>query len=127
MRVIRKHLGEIGLLLALVGTTAWAAQTPEFVTGGIGDEESSALQAVKPQYNLHLLLTEKSGAYLSGVQVTIADRHGSTVLDTQAKGPYLWVKLPQGTYRVSATLDGATLDRTVNIKGQRTSTVHLTW
>ncbi|WP_148715137.1 carboxypeptidase-like regulatory domain-containing protein [Chitinolyticbacter meiyuanensis] len=119
-----------GCLALLLTLPAWAAdplEPPRFVSGGVGDEELAALQAVKPQYNLQLMTTEKSGGYLAGVKVTIQDGKGQTVLDTVTTGPYLFVQLPDGRYQLSADYDGKVVKRAVGVHGQKARTLHLTW
>ncbi|WP_255987439.1 carboxypeptidase-like regulatory domain-containing protein [Chitinolyticbacter albus] len=119
-----------GLLAALLVAPAWSLDPmapPRFVSGGVGDEELGALQAVRSQYNLQLLMTEKSGAYLSGVKVEVRDGKGQTLLDTTTTGPYLFAQLPDGRYQLVASLDGQTQQRAVSVQGNKARSVHLTW
>jgi hypothetical protein len=46
--------------------------------------------------------------YVSDADVKIVDAKGVAVLQTKADGPFMLVKLPPGSYRVEATLDGKT-------------------
>ncbi|HSC78893.1 MAG TPA: carboxypeptidase-like regulatory domain-containing protein [Chitinolyticbacter sp.] len=119
-----------GCLAMLLVLPAWSAdpqEPPRFVSGGVGEEELASLQAVKPQYNLQLMTTEKSGDYLAGVKVAIQDGKGQTVLDTVTTGPYLFVQLPDGHYQLSADYDGKVVKRAVSVRGQKARTLHLTW
>ncbi|MCW5747416.1 MAG: carboxypeptidase regulatory-like domain-containing protein [Alphaproteobacteria bacterium] len=108
-----------GLLVAL--TTVADARTtlpPEqssgvahYVSGGIGADESSAMKQAASRYPLELVFAQRDGAsrgdYLAGVPVTIRDNaSGKVVLNATAKGPYLLANLPDGTYKVSATVNG---------------------
>ncbi|TJZ69009.1 carboxypeptidase regulatory-like domain-containing protein [Chitiniphilus eburneus] len=119
--------GALWLALAAPLFAADPAAQPNFVTGGVGDEELASLNAVKPQYNVRLLLTQKDGAYIAGVPVTIVDRKGATVLEAESKGPHLFVQLPDGSYRISATYEGKTLARSVSVKGNAARNVHFAW
>ncbi|GLS03207.1 hypothetical protein GCM10007860_03500 [Chitiniphilus shinanonensis] len=129
MKQIR-NLGIYGALCLALSAPLFAADAtaqPNFVTGGVGDEELASLNAVKPQYNVRLLLTQKDGAYVAGVPVTVVDRKGTTILESESKGPYFFVQLPDGNYRISATYEGKTLARTVSVKGNAARNVHFAW
>lgn len=90
---------------------AWAplgnAQTPPvdlpYVSGGIGEEELAVLRLVRNDYNLHLLFADKAGTYLSGIDASIVDANGKTVLTVKDAGPFLYVRLPAGRYRIEAS------------------------
>ncbi len=49
------------------------------------------------------------------VAVTIADRQGRTVFDAVSDGPFLFAKLPAGTYRLTASSDGRPIARSVTV------------
>ena len=57
---------------------------------------------VREQYTLRLLFADSSGSYLADIAVTVADRAGNTLLEAISDGPYLWARLPPGSYRVTA-------------------------
>ena len=57
-------------------------------------------------YNVKLVFAIAAGNYVSDVEITIHDHSGNSVLDARANGPWFFVKLPQGTYRVSASYEG---------------------
>jgi hypothetical protein len=82
----------------------------QYVSGGIGSDESQSLRAAMPQYPLALIFASPEAgnvaAYLADVQVAITDSAGKTVLNTKSDGPYLLVKLPPGKYKVSANAGG---------------------
>src|SRR5581483_3812332 len=52
----------------------------QFITGGIGDEERNALDAVKNQYSLHVISTNRNGEFDGDTQVTVMDRKGNKVI-----------------------------------------------
>lgn len=97
--------------LAACMLLAWAplgnAQTPPgdlpYVSGGIGEEELAVLRLVRNDYNLHLLFADKAGTYLSGIDASIVDANGKTVLTVKDAGPFLYVRLPAGRYRIEAS------------------------
>lgn len=96
------------LALPLLFGPAWADRTPEgvdFVSGGIGDEERSALREAMPRYSLWLTTAARgSGAYLAQVKVSIIDAQDRLWLRHAMQGPWLLVDLPPGRYRVEAQL-----------------------
>ncbi|MEQ1485672.1 carboxypeptidase regulatory-like domain-containing protein [Methyloglobulus sp.] len=68
-----------------------------FVSGGVGGDERSAMQAIRTDYNLSLLFSvQGSGEYLSDVKVSITDSKGNTFLETVADGPMLLASLKPG-------------------------------
>ena len=89
-----------------------------FVSGGVGEEERAAMQAVQGQYNLHLTFAVKgSGEYASAVKVKIEDAKGRVFLDTVTDGPKLFAQLKPGQYRVTADRDGHVLTEEVAAPG----------
>ncbi|NJD06432.1 MAG: carboxypeptidase regulatory-like domain-containing protein [Methylococcaceae bacterium] len=99
-----------------------------FVSGGIGAEENQALQAVRSDYNLHLLFSvQGSGEFLSDVALRITDRDGKRVLETVAGGPRLFAKLQPGRYTLEASHGSKTLRETVSIAGHHGASLTLAW
>lgn len=124
--VITRHIASLlaGAIMVICG--AQAAATPvqgkqgEVVVlhGGVGEEDRAAMEQKAADYNLRLTFARKgSGAYLSDVRVAIRNAQGTTLLDTVSAGPWLFARLPQGDFTVSATEDGRTLTQSVSIKG----------
>ena len=89
-----------------------------FLSGGIGQSESTAIKDAMHHYPLTLEFAgkEHSGnVYLANVPVEISDMHGHTVLKTTAAGPFLLASLPDGQYRVTAHYRGKEESRDVQI------------
>ncbi len=79
------------------------AQGEPYVTGGIGANELEDLEKQRHRFSLRVLTAAKgSGAYLADVLITITDAAGKTVLSTSADGPWLYVNLKLGDYKVTA-------------------------
>ncbi|MFZ2404477.1 MAG: carboxypeptidase regulatory-like domain-containing protein, partial [Methylobacter sp.] len=52
-----------------------------FVSGGVGGDEQNAMQAMRADYNLHLLFSiQGTGEYVSDVKVSIADSSGNILV-----------------------------------------------
>lgn len=98
-----------------------------FVSGGVGSVELSSLQAMKSNYNLHLLFALNTGEYTSDVKVNISDSKGNVVLDTTSTGPMLYANLKPGRYTVMAELAGETIKRTAKISTNKAASLTFTW
>jgi hypothetical protein len=102
----------------------------EFLSGGIGKEQSDAILGEGRSWPLMLELAQgdaPDAAYISDVQVTIKDRSGNTVLDTVTEGPYLLVRLPPGKYAIEASYESITRHRDVTIAKEGNRKITLLW
>ncbi|ALM83338.1 carboxypeptidase-like regulatory domain-containing protein [Bordetella sp. N] len=133
------------MVTALAGALLWAASMSgahaalpetqkqgnvEYVTGGIGLDESQSLKAAEKSYPLSLLFARKldgKNDYTADVKVVITDAKGGSVLTATSGGPYMLVKLPPGEYKVSATLDGNEQTRQVSVKGNGSAHAGFEW
>ncbi|WP_321958373.1 carboxypeptidase-like regulatory domain-containing protein [Burkholderia cenocepacia] len=86
-----------------------------FVSGGVGQDESTAFQRSESQWPLALRFTGKGGEFLADVHVRIVDGKGAEVLKTDARGPYMLVKVPPGRYTVHASYQGSDESRAVTV------------
>lgn len=98
-----------------------------YVSGGIGEEELAVIQLVRNDFNLHLLFADKSGAYLSGVEVVITAAPDRRLLDIQDAGPFLFVRLPAGSYRIQARYAGQPAQQTVTLRPSQASDFVFRW
>src|SRR5690554_3221132 len=99
------HKTKVRLIGALIVSGVWMAgsvwaQLPapqyygsvEYVTGGFGLDESTAMKAAMPDYPLVFTFAARNGgrsAYVSKVQVVVRDQYDATVLNVQSQGPFL--------------------------------------
>lgn len=98
-----------------------------YLTGGIGLDAREQIMPLVRDMNLQLVFAEKqSGAYVADVDVRIADSSGREVLTVEKSDPLVFAQLQPGTYEVSATVNGETIERkvTVSSRGQRTEVFH---
>lgn len=79
-----------------------------YMTGGVGLEEREIMRSWGTDYNLKLTFAELSGNYLSDVRIMMEDQSGKEIVNMTTNGPWLYVKLPAGTYDVKATFEGET-------------------
>ena len=97
-----------------------------FVSGGVGLDESHALQRAAHQWPLSMRFTARTGEYLADVHVRISGR-GSDVLDTTSRGPYMLVRVPPGRYTIRVSHNGMEQTRTVNVRGNGSARASFTW
>jgi len=82
-----------------------------YVTGGVGQDEASALRRLASGYSMRATFTSVTGEYLSGVAVQVSSSNGATVFTAVSQGPYLFARLPSGHYRVVASFNGVERSR----------------
>ena len=102
----------------------------EYLSGGIGLEESTAIKGASRHWPLSLVFSVQAAGkaeFASDVKLEIRDAKGVPVLETTASGPFLLAKLPPGSYSLRATLVGKTLERKVQIKAGSSARVELVW
>lgn len=102
----------------------------EYLTGGIGEEESRAILKEGSSWPLMLELAQADtprAAFISDVLVTIKDGSGNTVLETVTEGPYLLVKLPPGKYSLDATYESTKRHRDLSIQKGGSKKITLLW
>lgn len=97
--------------LALPGLREQTQGEIEFISGGVGERERTALINISNAYNMFLVMSRESGAYVADVHVTVRDGNGQTVLDTSTRGPFLLADLPDGRYEVEAQASGQRTER----------------
>lgn len=85
-------------ILGLVAAAALPSQAEDFWTGGVGVAERE--QA--PDYNTRIEFFVSSGSYLAGIDYTLYDASGQPIVGGQSDGPWVYVQLPAGDYRVEA-------------------------
>jgi hypothetical protein len=103
-----------------------------YVSGGVGEDERSEIEALGDQFNLRLMFAKQdSGEYLADVHVSIREERGGTILDARSDGPLFFAQLPAGDYRVEATPSGMPdrmpQSKTVQIGGSGQSRLDFYW
>jgi hypothetical protein len=117
MQIWKKLLPALAVL-CMTSTVALAAEMSElayvepggYLSGGVGIDNRQAMRERSKHYNLHLAFAQaRTGAYLTGLSVSIhrqgrkeADAHYTDV------GPWLYVRLHPGHYRIRAEYRGKT-------------------
>ena len=119
-------LGTMALILLVFSMDVRAGDVP-YLSGGVGADAREELLAKEKEYNLKIVVAERSGDYLAGVKVVIESARKEQVLDTTMEGPILLAKLAPGTYTIRATSNDQKLTRTVTIAAQGLQQVDLRW
>ncbi|WP_087660386.1 carboxypeptidase-like regulatory domain-containing protein [Caballeronia terrestris] len=98
-----------------------------YVTGGVGEDEATAFKRLASSYNTRATFVSNIGEYLSGVTVQLRRADGTLVFSATSDGPYLFARLPQGRYRLNATSDGVSQERSIDVPKSGGVSMTLTW
>ena len=101
-----------------------------WMSGGIGLDESQAMQQAARDWPLTIEFARRDGArsdYLADVEVLVRDGRGHEVLGTRAQGPFLMAKLAPGRYTVEAARGDQVLRRDVQIRAGQPARVLMLW
>ncbi|HZZ10463.1 MAG TPA: carboxypeptidase regulatory-like domain-containing protein [Paraburkholderia sp.] len=98
-----------------------------FVSGGVGLDESKALQHAQSQWPLSLRFTGPGSDFLADVHVRVVDAHNGEVLSTSSRGPYMLVKLRPGRYTVHAQYKDRDQSKAVTIPAKGTAKAAFYW
>lgn len=110
------HRAGLVLAAALAATAHAAPDAAPVATGGIGLEERAALDAVRERYNLRIAFAEADGDYVAGVRVTLSAAADGTVhYAGETEGPFLFVRLAPGRYRMQASYAGLAQERLLEV------------
>lgn len=134
----RRWLGAVCLAgVAWMAGPAWAELpathyygSVEYVTGGFGLEESTALKNAMPDYPLAFTFAARNGnrsAYVAKVQLVVRDQYDATILNVESQGSFLLARLMPGSYQVHATYENETQSRSVTVTDNRTTRVVFEW
>jgi hypothetical protein len=116
-------------VLIACSTAAWAAQSgnADIISGGIGSDARDQLAQQGHDHNLKLVFALSNRDYVSDVEVSIADSRGGSVASATSQGPWMFVKLPPGSYTVKATFNGKAETKKVTVGKSGQKTVNFLW
>lgn len=97
-----------------------------YITGGIGEEERSAVEAFRPEYNLHLMSATRDGHFEGDTHITLLDASGKELLNVPA-GPLFYAKLAPGRYIVKGASGEKTKEQAITIRAGKPVRVHFSW
>lgn len=107
-------------------TLAAPVREPAYQSGGIGSEGLDEMARLGNQYNLRIQFAEAmTGAYVAGVAITISRADQGSELRFEDCGPLFYAVVDPGLYKITATYEGVTRTRTVQVgKGIRQFTLY---
>lgn len=92
----------------------------EYINGGIGQAQQSAMKALRSKYNFRLTLAKpKSGEYVADVNVRLDNNKKEPVLTISSAGPLLFANLPSGRYTLVTEYQGNSKSQPVTINPGR--------
>jgi hypothetical protein len=98
-----------------------------YTSGGVGLDESKALQSAAHHWPLSLRFTGPGSDFLADVHVHIVDSKGGDVLTATSRGPYMLVKLPAGHYTVHAAYKDEDKTQAVSVAGAGSARAAFHW
>jgi len=81
-----------------------------YLMGGVGSDERESMEILAADYNVKFVFAERSGDYIADVSVVIDDLHGKSLAHVVTNGPWLYLMLSPGSYRVKATYAAKTME-----------------
>jgi hypothetical protein len=112
-----------GFALALIPLVASAAGMKP-LSGGVGVEGRKA----HADYPLKLVFATTKGHYLADIAVTLHDSSGKEVMKAHSSGPWLFLDVPAGQYKVVAMRkNGEKASAMVNVTGSGQTVANLAW
>jgi hypothetical protein len=101
-----------------------------YVSGGVGFDEADAMKRAEANYPLTMKFVahrNQRDELLTNVAVTIKDNNERIMLQTMSDGPYLYARIPDGTYVITAVIKGSPKLHIVNVAAQKTEHVVFEW
>jgi hypothetical protein len=121
----------------LLGSSVWAqipqtqySQGISYITGGVGEEESTAILAEAKQWPLLLELSQLEngrGVWIFGSQIKILNAKNAVVFDAKADGPYMLINLIAGDYAIQANYQGVVQNRSISVKAGQSQKISIFW
>jgi hypothetical protein len=102
----------------------------EFISGGIGSDESRAIKGASKNWPLVMEFSEKEGSrnvYASEVKIRATDAKGQIVMQSDSVGPFLLLRLEPGDYTVEATLEGKPMSKKATVVPGKSSRLIFYW
>lgn len=121
-------LAAAGWAHGATGSNASPAQASvAAVSGGVSLNSRDELRTRTPEHNVKMVFALNTGNYVSDVQVKVANRSGGTVIDQVSTGPWLFAKLPPGSYTATATYNGKAVTQRFSVGKSGIRTAQFRW
>jgi hypothetical protein len=102
----------------------------QFISGGIGIDESSSIKAEAKNWPLLIELSQKDGLksnWISEVSIIITDASGNQILNQSNQGPMLLVGLKPGQYNIQAIYQDKKMVRSIVIHSANNQKISFQW
>ena len=102
----------------------------QYITGGIGSEESEAMLELGKKWPLVLEFSQahpQRPLWVADVTVKIIDQKKKVVFDAMSDGPILLIDLAPGNYELQLSFEGKPLKRTVKLEENKPLKLSITW
>ena len=109
---------------------AKVAQGIEYISGGIGSEESDALLALGKKWPLVLEFSQdhpQRPLWVADVTVKILDQKKKVVFEALSDGPIMLVKMTPGKYDAEYSFEGKVLKRTLVVEEGKFQKQSVVW
>jgi len=137
MSIIAKH-SALALALLCAAAPLVHAQEEEVavearppiqvMTGGVGQSDEAAMRKAAKDFNLRLQFSErKDNEFVADADLRITDMQGRPVFVLLDTDPMVNLNLPDGRYRVAASLHGQTETRLVDLRGKSGENLYFHW
>lgn len=105
-------------------------QEIQYMTGGIGSEESDAMLLLGKKWALTLEFAQdhpQRPLWVADVQVKITTAKQKVIFDALSDGPIMLIELPAGNYEIEAKFEGRTLKRKLKIEQDKPVKLPIIW
>ncbi len=115
------------ILLAAALPARAAGHDAGFRCGGIGQGEQARIKQDAAQHDALLTFATPGGAYLAGVDFTVASSDGHVVLQGTCDGPLMLLDVPHaGSYSIHVNYQGREQTKTLRM-GEHTARMSFVW
>jgi hypothetical protein len=111
-----------------VQTVAGTTPSIQYMNGGIGQSEQASIRKAGEAFKLRVEFSERAdNEFVADAALKITDMKGQPVLDLAEAGPIVNVNLPNGSYRVDASLHGQSESQLVTLHGRDSANLNFHW
>ena len=102
----------------------------QYITGGIGSEESDAMLQLGQRWPLTLefaLDHPQRPLWVADVDVKITDSKKKVIFSALSEGPIMLIQLPAGSYEIEAKFEDRTLKKKLKIEENQPVKLPIVW
>lgn len=110
-----------------VALTTNTANGISYLTGGVTLDERQEMADQRKNFSLLLKLAAKSGKYLGDSSVTVTNAKNAVLFEGTTDGPWLFMNLPAGNYKVTVKNGDVSQSQKINIGKNAHRDVTMYW